>query len=108
MFGTWTCSYADYLRTVPDDVVTLPDAQVAFFPGPLGGFTCGDALYGLPDDYFSQFVPRISAIDSSEVTRVAREHLDPSRLLTVVVGDRDKIGASLARLDLGASELAVT
>jgi zinc protease len=66
------------------------------------------ALYGLPDDYFSQFVPRISAVDSSEVTRVAREHLDPSRLLTVVVGDRDKIGASLARLDLGASELAVT
>jgi len=50
MFGTWTCSYADYLTTVPDDVVTLPDAQAAFFPGPLGGFTCGDALYGLPQE----------------------------------------------------------
>lgn len=66
------------------------------------------ALYGLPDDYFSQFVARVSAVDSSDVTRVAREHLDPARLLTVVVGDREKIGASLARLDLGASELAVT
>jgi predicted Zn-dependent peptidase len=66
------------------------------------------ALYGLPDDYFSQFVPRVSAVDSAEVTRVAREYLDPARLLTVVVGDREKIGASLARLDLGASELAVT
>jgi zinc protease len=66
------------------------------------------ALYGLPDDYFSQFVPRVSAVDSSEVTRVAREHLDPARLLAIVVGDRDKIGGSLARLDLGASELAVT
>jgi predicted Zn-dependent peptidase len=66
------------------------------------------ALYGLPDDYFSQFVPRVSAVDSAEVTRVAREYLDPSRLLTVVVGDREKIGTSLARLDLGASELAVT
>jgi predicted Zn-dependent peptidase len=66
------------------------------------------ALYSLPDDYFSQFVPRVSAVDSSDVTRVAREHLDPARLVTVVVGDREKIGASLARLDLGASELAVT
>lgn len=66
------------------------------------------ALYGLPDDYFSQFVARVSAVDSSEVTRVAREHLDPARLLTVVVGDREKIRPSLARLDLSASELAVT
>lgn len=66
------------------------------------------ALYGLPDDYFSQFVARVSAVDSAEVTRVAREHLDPSRLLTVAVGDREKIGASLARLDLSASEFAVT
>jgi predicted Zn-dependent peptidase len=66
------------------------------------------ALYGLPDDYFSQYVARVSAVDSADVTRVAREHLDPSRLLTVVVGDREKIGASLERLDLGASELVVT
>lgn len=50
MFGTWTCSYADYLTTVPDDVTTLADAQAAFFPGPLGGFTCDEALYGLPQE----------------------------------------------------------
>jgi len=50
MFGTWTCSYADFLTTVPDDVITLADAQQVFFPGPLGGFTCGDALYGLPEE----------------------------------------------------------
>ena len=50
MFGTWTCSYADFLATVPDDVTTLADAQTSFFPGPLGGFTCGDALYGLPEE----------------------------------------------------------
>jgi predicted Zn-dependent peptidase len=66
------------------------------------------ALYGLPDDYFSEFVVRVSAVDSAEVTRVAREHLDPSRLLTVVVGDREKVAASLERLDLGTSEFAVT
>ncbi|MGH9329995.1 MAG: hypothetical protein ACRD09_06095, partial [Vicinamibacterales bacterium] len=66
------------------------------------------ALNGLPDDYYSRFEARVSAVDSSEVTRVAHEHLDPARFLTVVVSDREKIGPSLARLDLGASELAVT
>jgi len=65
------------------------------------------ALYDLPDDYFSTFVPKVLAVDEAEVTRVAARHIDPSRLLTVVVGDREKIGADLPRLDLGAvSEVA--
>jgi predicted Zn-dependent peptidase len=66
------------------------------------------ALYGLPDDYFSQFVARVSAVDAAEVIRVANAHLDPARLVTVVVGDRERIGPSLAALDLGASEMAAT
>jgi predicted Zn-dependent peptidase len=59
------------------------------------------ALYGLPDDYFTTFVPKILAIDEREVTRVAHAHIDPARLLTVVVGDREKVGPTLADLELG-------
>lgn len=67
------------------------------------------ALYDLPDDYFSEFAVRVAAVGAGDVTRVAAAHLDPSRLLTVVVGDREQVGAALATLDLGAaSELAVT
>ncbi|MGE5814503.1 MAG: M16 family metallopeptidase, partial [Acidobacteriota bacterium] len=67
------------------------------------------ALYELPDDYFSQFSSRVNAVDVAEVTRVAQVYLDPARMLTVVVGDRDKITAPLAALNLGASsELAMT
>jgi zinc protease len=59
------------------------------------------ALHDLPDDYYSTFVPRLLAIDEAQVTEAAARHLDPSRLLTVVVGDRDRIGGSLAELGLG-------
>jgi predicted Zn-dependent peptidase len=59
------------------------------------------ALYGLPDDYFSTFVPRVLAVDEADVTRVAAEHIDPSRFLIVIVGDRDKVGPALPRLNLG-------
>ena len=59
------------------------------------------ALYDLPDDYFSTFVPKILAVDAEEVTRVARQHIDPSRLLTVIVGDREKVGPALPALNLG-------
>jgi predicted Zn-dependent peptidase len=59
------------------------------------------ALYDLPDDYFTTFVPKVLALDEGDVTRIAAAHIDPSRLLTVVVGDRDKLSPSLRALDMG-------
>ena len=60
------------------------------------------ALYDLPDDYFTEFVPRIAEVTVDDVTRVAAAHLDPSRLTTLVVGDLDVVSADLDRLGLGA------
>ena len=59
------------------------------------------ALYDLPDDYFSTFMPKVLAVDEEAVTRVAMQHIDPSRLLTVIVGDRAKVGPALSTLNLG-------
>jgi predicted Zn-dependent peptidase len=61
------------------------------------------ALYELPDDYFSQFSSKVTAIDVAEATRVAAHYLDPAHMLTVVVGDRDRITAPLIALNLGTS-----
>ena len=51
------------------------------------------ALYDLPADYFTRFVPTVLALTPDDLTRAAAAHIDPSRLLTVVVGDPEKIGA---------------
>jgi zinc protease len=59
------------------------------------------ALYDLPDDYFEQFVPRIERVTAEDVSRVMTRHLDPARLVTLVVGDLDVIGADLDALGLG-------
>jgi predicted Zn-dependent peptidase len=59
------------------------------------------ALYDLPDDYFAQYVPRVEAITAAEATAAAARHLDPSRLVTLAVGDLDAIGPGLSQLDLG-------
>ena len=58
------------------------------------------ALYDLPDDYFTTFVPKVLALTPEDLTRAAETHIDPSRLLTVIVGDRDKMGA-MGDLGLG-------
>jgi predicted Zn-dependent peptidase len=59
------------------------------------------ALYDLPDDYFEQFVPRIEGVTASDVSRVMSQHLDPARLVTLIVGDLDVIGRDLGALGLG-------
>ena len=46
-------------------------------------------------------MPRVLAIDEADVTAAAERHLDPARMLTVVVGDRERIGVSLEALGLG-------
>ena len=59
------------------------------------------ALYDLPDDYFTTFVPKVLALTPADLTRAAATHIDPARFLTVIVGDRDKMGAMD---DLGLGE----
>lgn len=59
------------------------------------------ALYDLPDSYFDDFVPRVEQITVDEVTRVAREYLDPARLTTLIVGDYSAVARDLAKLALG-------
>jgi len=59
------------------------------------------ALYDLPDDYFSTFVPRVLALTPDDLTRVATTHIDPARLTAVIVGDREKMGEALEGLGLG-------
>jgi zinc protease len=59
------------------------------------------ALYDLPDDYFEQFVPKIQAVTSDDVSRVMAKHVDPARFVTLVVGDLDAIGPDLAALGRG-------
>jgi len=67
------------------------------------------ALYQLPDDYFTTFVPKVLALTAADIMRVAAADIDPSRLLTVIIGDREKVSPSVASLELGAaSEIAVT
>jgi len=53
MFGSWVCSYADggNLAAMPEDVISLADAQAAIFPAQIGGYTCGDQLYGVPQEF---------------------------------------------------------
>jgi zinc protease len=59
------------------------------------------AMHDLADDYYDTFVPRVLAVDEHAATAAAHRHLQPDRMLTVVVGDRDRVGAGLDALGFG-------
>ena len=63
------------------------------------------ALFGLPDAYFEEFVPKVQGVTAADVTRAAGRHIDPSRLATLVVGDLTAIREGLETLGLGAAQL---
>ena len=60
------------------------------------------ALYGLPDGYFTEFVPKVLSLTSEDLTRAAAQHIHPDKLLTVIVGDPEKFGGGLEEIGLGA------
>lgn len=63
------------------------------------------ALYDLPDSYFEEFIPRVNAVGPADVVRVAERYVDPSRAVTLIVGDHQAVAESLATLGLGAPRL---
>ena len=63
------------------------------------------ALHDLPDSYFEEFVPRLARVTSDDVSAAARQYLTPDRMTTLIVGDLDKIQASLPALGLGPHQV---
>jgi predicted Zn-dependent peptidase len=59
------------------------------------------ALYELPEEYFSEFVTRVREVESDAVRRAATAYLEPDRLVTVIVGDRERIRPTLEQAGFG-------
>ena len=59
------------------------------------------ALYGLPLDYYNNYVANIEAVTQADLQRVARQYINPASLAIVVVGDRKSIESGLKAVNAG-------
>jgi len=48
------------------------------------------AVEDLPDDWLDRYVKGIQRVDSTDVQRVMRDHVDPSRMTILIVGDTSR------------------
>ena len=59
------------------------------------------ALYGLPLDYYNNYVQSVEAVTQADVTRVAQQYINPGSLAIVIVGDRKTIEEALKSTNIG-------
>jgi zinc protease len=59
------------------------------------------ALYGLPLDYFNNYVQNVEGVTQADVARVAQQYINPGSLTVVIVGDRKTIEPALKSTNVG-------
>ncbi|HWL38613.1 MAG TPA: pitrilysin family protein [Gemmatimonadaceae bacterium] len=82
-----------YLQlTLPADFETTQQIAGALVPV---------AVYGLPLDYYNNYVQNIETVTRADVERVARQYINPGSLAVVIVGDRASIEPTLRAINVG-------
>jgi zinc protease len=103
---------ASRLRDEPVSDAELHFARTAYESSLIGLFestgkmasTVGQMFtYDLPLDYYQSLPTRIDAMTAADIQRVARQYLQPSKLVVVAVGDRARIEAGIAKVVTAAT-----
>ncbi len=97
------------LTTPPsaEELSRVRNLQALGFPGGfettggMAGQLADLVVYGLPDSFFNEYVPKIQGVTAADVQRVAREHIQPNRVIVVVAGDLKSIEGPIKAANLG-------
>ncbi|ABF43406.1 peptidase M16-like protein [Candidatus Koribacter versatilis Ellin345] len=104
----------DGIRTRPltaDELKMSKDSVIRSLPGDFETRAAVAAgvgniwTYSLPLDYYRQIEGKIEAVTAEDTSRVAKQYVQPDKLLLVTIGDKAKIESGLQELKLGPIEL---
>jgi predicted Zn-dependent peptidase len=95
-------------KPVPgDELAKAKNLETLGFPagfettGGMAGHLAELVIYGLPESFFSEYVPKIQAVTAADVERAARQYLVTDKFAVVVVGDLAKIEKPIRDANLG-------
>jgi zinc protease len=55
------------------------------------------AVFGLPEDYYTRYRERIQALTREEIAAAVQRHIDPAKLTVAVAGDAARFGKQLGK-----------
>lgn len=61
----------------------------------------GIILHSLPDNYFNTYLQNVNSVSMENVNDAAVKHISPEQVVTVLVGEKDKIMNQINELKLG-------
>jgi zinc protease len=100
-------------KTAPAEELTrAKNLEALGFPGSFE--TTGDmagqladlVVYGLPETFFNEYVPKIQAVTAADVERIGKTFMQSSTLLVVVTGDLSKIEKPIRDANFGPVSVA--
>jgi zinc protease len=100
------------LQPAPDEELSRAKNYVALgFPqdfqsvAQIAGQLSELVVYGLPDDYFDNYLQRLLAVTKDDVLRVAKKYIVPEKIAIIVVGDRKETEQGIRALNLGPMQV---
>jgi predicted Zn-dependent peptidase len=97
-------SAAELQRNVNNDIHELPGAFET--SGSVLGALQANDFFGRPDDYYERLPAEYRQLTSDDLDAAARQVIDPTRFLWVVVGDAGKIKPQLDRLGIPIEQVS--
>ncbi len=64
-------------------------------PQTVANFALNTARYGLPSDYYSTYLEKLSAVSADDVMAMAQKYITPERANIIVVGNKDEVAEKL-------------
>jgi zinc protease len=93
------------LDTIKRNLIETFPSRFASPAQSMGTFA-GDEVAGRRPEFWTDYRDRIAAVTAADVQRVARDHVDPARLVILVVGQLEQIAAGDGEHDVSLSDLA--
>jgi predicted Zn-dependent peptidase len=69
-------------------------------PATVAVYAINTARYGLPEDYYANYLKKVEAVTAEDVQRVAQKYINPGKMYIVAVGNASEVADKLQPFDM--------
>ncbi|WP_394332889.1 M16 family metallopeptidase [Pontibacter flavimaris] len=74
-------------------------------PATVAVYAINTARYGLPADYYPNYLKKVEAVTAEDVQRVAQKYINPGKMYVLAVGNASEISDKLKKFDKDDSQI---
>ncbi|MBC5993950.1 insulinase family protein [Pontibacter cellulosilyticus] len=68
-------------------------------PATVAVYAINTARYGLPEDYYANYLKKVEAVTAEDVQRVAQKYIQPDKMYILAVGNAGEVADKLKKFD---------